>query len=131
MPEMTVKYNKDELEKMLEDLLLRPQGLKLADVPKPIRWHYRPELKVTIHAEVDPDARVPAEPVAQEAEGTERDDPLTETVKRLPPPEEEDLDPTAFPPGTNIAALKNAVKAEEEADKRPLMPGESFERTDD
>jgi hypothetical protein len=128
MPEMTVKYNKEELEDMLVRLLLRPQGLKLAAVDKPIQWRFRPQLKVVIHAEVDPDAV--AAPVRDDATETEQpDDPLAEAASRRPAPSVEDLDPTAFPEGTNLALLKDTVKAEQEAEKRPLMPGESHERT--
>ena len=127
MPEMTVKYNKEELEKMLVDLLLQPQGLKLADVEKPIQWKYRPELKVIIHAEVDPVVTTEeAKPDAAEEEAPS--DPLAETVTRKPPPSVEDLDPSAFPKGTNLEGLKSAVEAEAKADQRPLMPGESHER---
>jgi len=127
MPEMTVKYNKEELERMLVDLLLRPQGLRLAEVEKPIQWKYRPELKVIIHAEVDPNPVVAEDPKPDATE-EEKADPLAETVERKPPPSVEDLDPSAFPTGTNLEALKDAVEAEEKADGRPLMPGESLER---
>lgn len=125
MPEMTVKYNKEELEKMLVDLLLHPQGLKLADVEKPIQWKFRPELKVIIHAEVDSTVGNTADIPDDEEE---KPDPLAETMERKPPPAVEDLDPSAFPNGTNLEGLKNAVEAETKADHRPMMPGESFER---
>mgnify|MGYP001823242745 CR=1 FL=1 len=128
MPEMTVKYNKEELEDMLVNLLLRPQGLKLAEVEKPIQWKFRPALKVVIHAEVDPTAATEATEPTEEPAEEETLDPLAETAVRKPPPAVEDLDPTAFPKGTNLAALKDSVKAEKEANSRPLMPGESTER---
>lgn len=124
MPEMTVKYSKEELEDMLVRLLLRPQGLRLAPVDKPIQWRYRPALKVIIHAEVDPSITMAP---AQEDNGASKD-PLEEAVTQKTSPLVDELDPSAFPPGTNLAALKDTLKAEEEADKRPLMPGESFER---
>jgi len=126
MPEMTVKYNKEELEDMLVCLLLRPQGLKLAAVDEPIQWRYRPALKVIIHAEVD--HNIKTEAPAQEEDDDAPRDPLEETMIRKLAPSVEELDPSAFPPGTNFAALKETLKAEEKAAKRLLLPGESFER---
>lgn len=119
MPEMTVKYSREELEHMIVELLLRPQGLRLAPAEKPIVWKTRPTFKVIIHAEVDPTATA-AVPEPKEPER----DPLEE-VAAAP---EVELDPRAFPPGTNLAALKDAMRTEQQMNKRPMMPGESFER---
>jgi len=101
---------------MLTDLLLRPQGLKLAPVEKPIKWGFKP-LKVDIQAAVDPKA------VAVTKQTT------LATPSVTPEIDVSAFSAEAFPEGTDLAALKDAVKAEQEADKRPLAPGESHERS--
>ncbi len=99
---------------MLVTLLLNPQGLKLADVENPIQWRFRPELKVTVHAEVDNSAEAEAEP-----EEVIAPDPLEVAAQQTPVLAAKD-----FPVGTDLAALESAAGA----DAIPLLPGASFER---
>jgi len=120
MPEITVKYDKEELERMLVELLLEPQGLQLASVEKPIKWHFKP-LKVVIQAEVDPKVKTV---VTDDTFGW----PLSTNEPTEEIPETADFSPDAFPEGTNLAGLRSAVEAEIQANKRPLSPNESIKR---
>ena len=136
MPKMTIEWDQEELEAMVRDLLTA-QGLRLStEVEAPLRWKFRPKLRVIIRAEADPDAPPPPEETPREARGVDPgidEEPLdeeqvgrkqhTKAGKRTP------LDASMFPAGADVAALIEAAAVNEEIDKKlPLGPNESFDR---
>ena len=121
--EITVTFDKDELEKMLKDLLKR-QGLRLSESSdNPIAWKTKGGFRVVVKAEVDPSAATQAiqprkvQPISALDDAGEDDDDIT-------------LDPSMFPNGAGAAALQKSAE-NELASQIPKIPGETSKRQQD
>lgn len=149
--QIEIQWNQEDLErKLLEELAASGfrtvEGLDELGKPKPkFKWAYKPSLKVTVKAEPDPDAVLEPKEVAApspfSATGvtTGRLDSERSNVSNAPQEKEEEddtpLDPTMFPPGTDMKALRALEQAaKDEKDGKPVqrrfMQGESRERPD-
>lgn len=118
---MKIEYDQLELEAVMEDLLLRPQGLMLApDRDEPaVTW------KIEDNALKSVSMRVAKDTSAVSVR------PMPETAAAEPAPKpapEPPLDPAMFPAGTNISLLKKLAVSEQQMNKRPVGPNESLDR---
>ena len=155
--QIEIQWTQDDLErKLLEELAT--SGFRVVEEsgddgsPKPkFRWTFKPGLKVTVRAEPDPTAVIPESqevvhcaPFAGAAGAPTsvmaQNGQTVPSSEAAPLPEEEDddtpLDPTMFPPGTDMRALRALEQAakDEKAGKpiqRKRMAGESHDRPED
>lgn len=152
--QIEIQWTQEDLErKLLGELAasgFRPIEEHNGDgKPKPkFKWTRRGGLRVVIRAEPDPNTSIPApgdrgailavSAMNDATNGASGASPMAEQLSQAPLSEDDDLqlDPTMFPPGTDmrvIRKLEKAAKAEEAGRpiKRRLMKGESFERPED
>jgi len=147
--QIEIQWNQEDLErKLLEELAASGfrtvESLDELGKPKPkFKWVYKPNLRVTVKAEPDPNAvlepkeeAVPS-PFSVTGVTTGRLSSEKPNVSNAPQEEEDDtpLDPTMFPPGTDMKALRALEQAtKDEKDGKPVqrrfMQGESRERPD-
>lgn len=149
--QIEIQWTQEDLErKLLEELAASGfrtiEELDDAEKPKPkFKWAYKPSLKVTVKAEPDPNAVpepkevAPSPPFESRGMTTERFDSEKSNTSNVPQEEEGGdmpLDPTMFPPGTDMTAIRALERAakDEKAGKtvqRRLMQGETCERPDE
>ncbi len=157
--QIEIQWTQEDLErKLLEELAA--SGFRTIEEldgdgkPKPkFKWTFRPGLMVVVKAEPDPNAAVqePAvkgavpsapfvgAPSAQTDATAVAGQSAQSLVSEVSEGDDDDsvsLDPTMFPPGTDMRAIRTLEKAakDEQAGrpvKRRLMKGESFERPED
>lgn len=112
----TFEMNQVDLEKMIVEVL-ESRGLRLSDVENAMQWKHRPKLRVIVSVEPDPEALA-------HTKATRMGEEVKKQAKTSPASREK-LDPSMFPPGTDVEALG---KEDALAMQTAPVPGESFER---
>lgn len=106
----TQEWDQEELEELVKAKLAE-EGQKLADVENPIRWKFRPKVRLIIQSV--PDDTIASDPAVGQRRAARRG--------RVAVPVPPRLDPSMFPAGARlddmVAALSESPEGSEEAEE--------------